>query len=261
MYSNGFVCSIKINGKTVEEKDGKVVVPFDSEYCIFLKNRNDRKAVARVYIDGDEVTEKGRLIIDANNSVNLERYLDNMDNGKKFKFVPISDNRVNDKGDSEKGFIEVRFQLVKPVLNNFIIHEEHVYHKKHHYWNDWWDYSWYKRPYYFDFPTITYGGGHTCDCNSFNLMSYNCASTNKATIQDNHLVEERGATIKGGDSSQKFSYAYVGELESIETVIRFQLVGTNDEKITNQYLKTHCVKCGKKYDTNDNFCAKCGQAK
>lgn len=275
MYQNGLVVTIKINGKTVEEKDCKVVIPFNSEYSLMLKNRNDRKAVARIYIDGEEVTKKGSLIIDANGSINVERFIDDMDRGKKFKFVPISDSRVDDKGDSEKGFVEVRFQLVKPVLNNFIIHEEHIHHKHHHY-----DYDWYFcKPYYVDhitpFDVPVYGSPHIY-CNSSptiskgfggSTMTSNITSDvtsnvrDEAFIQDNHLIEERGATIKGSNSSQKFCYSYVGELEAQETVIRFQLIGSRDLRIINQYVKTHCTQCGKAYDINDNYCAKCGTKK
>jgi hypothetical protein len=276
MYNSGFVVSTKINGRTVEEKDGKVVIPFDSEYSLMLKNRNDRKAVARVYIDGEEATEKGRLILDANASINLERFIDDMDKGRKFKFVPISDRRVNDKGDSEKGFIEVRFQLVKPVVNNVIVHEEHIYHHPrrdwYHDWSPFYPYKW-NQPYFVDttFQSATLGSSMTLNasaCNSVNsVSSFACTTSPTSSIQhdayikDNHLVEEAGATVKGSNSSQKFSYSYIGELESTEIVIRFQLVGTKDEKIADQYLKTHCTKCGKKYDVNDNYCAKCGTQK
>lgn len=267
MYQNGLVAVVRINGKTVEEKDGKVVIPFDSEYALLLKNRNDRKAVARIYIDGDEVTRKGKLIIDANSSIDIERYIDDMNKGNRFKFVPIADNRVGDKGDSEKGFIEVRFQLVKPVLNNFIVHEEHIYHKHHHY--DDWDYLPYRGPFYINYP-VFYGSlqcnatgkgmSASVGSNNFTLTSSLSSSPiiNNATIQDNHLVETRGATIKGSDSTQRFSFAYVGELESTETVIRFQLIGTTNSDIIAKYNKLHCVSCNKTFGLNDVFCSVCG---
>jgi expansin (peptidoglycan-binding protein) len=267
------VVNVKINDRTVEEKDGKVVIPFNSEYSLLLKNRNDRKAVARVYIDGDEVTEKGRLIIDANSSVNLERYIDDVERGRRFKFVPLSNNKVSDKGNSEKGCIEVRFQLVKPVVNNVIVHEEHIYHHRPH-----WPIR-YNGPFYVDYDYPLFGGTVFCNSVSKGLSSGtlntsgNSNFTSFATsiagageikthddafIQDNHLVEEKGATIKGSNSSQKFSFAYIGELESNEIVIRFQLVGTTDSNIISKYCKKHCPSCGKAYGVNDAFCSVCG---
>jgi hypothetical protein len=272
MYKNGFVVAVKINDKSVEEKDNKVILPFDSEYTLMLKNKNDRKAVARVFIDDEEATEKGRLIIDANGVVNLERFIDDINKGKRFKFVPISNNAVKDKGSSEKGFIEVHFQLVKPVVNNVVIHEHHYrrYRPFDFYYSD--------GPFYVDYDFPVFGsskflcsnsGGGTgmsmsAGSKNFTLNSYETSelkTTNEAFIQDNHLVEERGATIKGSNSSQKFCYSYVGELEAQETIIRFQLVGTRDSKIADQYLKTHCTQCGKAYDINDVYCAKCGTKK
>lgn len=258
MYQNGFVASIKINDRTVEEKDSKVVMPFDTEFSIMLKNRNDRKAVARIYIDGEEITKKGRVIIDANSSVDIERYLDeSLENGKKFKFVKLSNEKVTDKHDSEKGFIEVRFQLIKAVLNNVIYHTEHVYHRRNHWLNDL---DWH--PFYYSTSPVTFNtntsGGKGSICN-YSCSSSPVVSTNHdAYLQGNHIVEEKGATIKGSDSSQKFSYSYVGELEQNETVIRMNLVGTENKEVASQYVILHCVKCGKAFDKNDNFCAKCG---
>jgi hypothetical protein len=273
MYSNGFVVSVKINGVTVGEKDNfKVAMPFDTEYSLMLKNRNDRKAVAKVYIDGEEVTKTGKLILDANSTLNLERYIEDMDNGAKFKFVPLSNNEVKDEGDSEKGFIEVRFQLVKPTQSQVIMHEEHIYHHKHHY-NDYWDYPVYKGPFYYcggvgnsasssglNVNNTVSGNFTSLNCNSLATNSNDTVSYN-AKIEDNKLIEEVGATIKGSNSSQKFSYSYVGELESQETVIRFQLVGTKDKETIKLYKKTHCTKCGKKYDVNDKYCSDCGEQK
>jgi len=269
MYSNGFVVAAKINGQTVEEKDGKIVMPFDTEYSLMLKNRNDRKAVARVYIDGEEVTKSGRLILDANGSLNLERYVEDMNNGARFKFVPLANEKVKDKGDSEKGWIEVRFQLVKPTQSQVIYHEEHIYHK-HHHWNDYWTYPVYKGPYYFgdivwtnftgssgNQPLTTYCSSNG-DCVGTSLGS-NVEKQFSAKIENNHLIEEAGATIKGSNSDQKFSYSYVGELEAQETVIRFQLVGTKDAKVAKQYIKTHCTNCGQRYNTNDKYCSGCGE--
>ena len=272
MYQNGFVVAVKINNQTVEERDGKVVMPFDSEYSLMLKNRNDRKSVARVYIDGEEVTKTGRLILDANDSINLERYIVDMNNGARFKFVPLSDDRVHDKGDSEKGFIEVRFQLVKPTQSQVIVHEEHIYHHKHHHWNDWWDQPYYTGPFYTTFGNSGNSGSGGTTCGNFTSLATNTSSDVtktfscsdakiEAKVEGNQLIEEGGATIKGSNSSQKFSYSYVGELEAQETVIRFQLVGTKDKKVAEQYMKTHCVQCGRKYGATDLYCATCGTKK
>jgi len=260
MYSNGHVVAVQVNGKTVNDSNGKVLLPFGVEYSLMLKNRNDRKAVVRVYIDGDEVTKTGKLILEANSSLNLERYIDDMDKGAKFKFVPLGHKDVDDKGNSEKGWVEVRFQLVKPPQMPVIIHEDHIYHEHHH--HNYWDYPHWKYPYYTNNP-IWYSA-NSGDCvgtlnnGGMNLTTVNCNSN--VTFSSN-FSQESGATIKGNNSNQKFSYSYVGELESQETVIRFQLVGTSDKDVASQYTKTHCNQCGKRYEKNDIFCSKCGTKK
>ena len=269
MYNSGFVCCIKINGKSVEEKDGKAILPFNSEYSIMLKNRNDRKAVAKVFIDGEDVTKTGKLILDANTSINLERYVEDMNNGRRFKFVPLSDDKVHDKKDGERGFIEVRFQLVKPTQTQVIVHEEHIWHNHHHH-NDWWDKPVYKGPFYYDGSlggngfigfcsngtSNTSGKGLSCNFTSDKNNSYLSSK-----VEGNKLIEEGGATVKGSNSSQKFVYSYVGELEANETVIRFKLIGTRDEAVVKEFTKTHCSGCGKRFDTKDKFCSNCGEKK
>jgi len=97
MYDNGFVVAIRVQDRFVEEKNGNFVVPFDSEYSIRLKNRNNRKAIARIYIDGEEVNKLGSFILDANSSLDLERFVADLNEGDKFKFVPLSNSKVKDR--------------------------------------------------------------------------------------------------------------------------------------------------------------------
>ena len=130
MYNDGFVIAVKVGDRFVEERsNGTFVMPFDSEYSIRLKNRNSRKAIARVYIDGEEVNELGKFILDANATLDLERFVSSLDAGNKFRFVPLSNSKVKDKNNGENGVIEARFQLVKSVEKP-IIYEEHHHH--HH---------------------------------------------------------------------------------------------------------------------------------
>jgi uncharacterized protein YutD len=53
---------------------------------------------------------------------------------------------------------------------------------------------------------------NACFCNS---------SSNNLSISD----VDGGKTVKGDYSNQKFSYDYIGELESSETVVRLKVVG------------------------------------
>lgn len=259
MYSNGFVVGIKINDISVSESGNQVIMPFNKEYSIFLKNRNSRRAVAKVYVDGEEVTKTGSLILNANSSLNLERYIEDNDKGRKFKFVSLSNKEVQDKGDSEKGFIEVRFRLEKIVESPIIVKEEHHHH--HHYDHYHYDYT-YKNP--FTFGPLYGSTSNKFLCNGSSNVTF---TANNGEVKPEAMCfascasVEPGASTKGSESNQKFTYSYMGELETTETVIRFQLVGTRDEKLAKTYNKTHCSKCGKKYNSKDIFCSTCGEKK
>ena len=277
MYKNGFVAAIKINDKFVEEQgDGTCVVPFDSEYAIRLKNRNSRKALAKVYIDGEDVSPNSKFILDVNSTLDLERFVKDLDKGDKFKFVPLSDGRVADKNNFENGCIEVHFQLVAPVVKPIVI--DHITEHHHHHHDDWDRYPWYpykpwRHPYWHDGPYYVsnagdaIGGGTFTACNTNSDVTLNC---NNEPVSLNYcsskgmsagLPVEKGATIKGSESRQKFSYSYVGELEQTETIIKLQLVGTRELHIVKEFTKTHCAKCGKKYVINDVYCSGCGEKK
>ena len=110
MYKDGFVVSIFREGNVLREIDGKVYIPFDSEYKVRLRNRNNFECACDLYIDSKKVSNLGEMIIPGNESVDLERFIDHsLTDGKKFLFVPVSDSRVEDKGEPENGWIEARF--------------------------------------------------------------------------------------------------------------------------------------------------------
>ena len=238
MYRDGFVVAIRVGDRFVEERgNGNFVVPFSSEYSIRLKNRNNRKAVARVYIDGEEVNKMGSFILDSDSVMDLERFVTDLSCGNKFRFGPLSDGKVKDRNNGENGIIEVRFQLVKPVEFPIIYHNYTTHHIN--------DIS----PYYLNsYTTSMPARGSICspvtsDCS----QAFTCCSS------------EKGATVEGSRSGQKFSYSYTGELDPKETTIRICLIGTNDPGVAQYYSKQHCTHCGSKFGENDKYCSKCGE--
>src|ERR1700722_6153234 len=89
MHSNKLVVAIKTAGKVLREQGDKVYLPFGSEYSIFLKNLNSVRALVRVSLDGQSVTDGEDLVVNGNSSLDLERFLKkgNMENGNRFKFI------------------------------------------------------------------------------------------------------------------------------------------------------------------------------
>jgi hypothetical protein len=105
----------------VREIHGKVSIPFHSEYKVRLKNKSGNlRAKARVWIDGRKVSNLGDFILHPGETLDLERFLDcDMDTGNRFKFVPLSDSRVNDPTDSGNGTIKVEFYREQEFVINW----------------------------------------------------------------------------------------------------------------------------------------------
>jgi len=154
MYRDKFVLSVIHDGHPVKETGRKwireVAIPFDSEYKIRLKNKNDRSCTARVLIDGKRVSQLGDVIVTAGGTIDLERYIDrSLDKGKKFKFVTLDHQDVDDPTSSSNGIIEVEFRKAKQANGIKIDY-------------DWRYFDWAIPPYKEDNdgPQWTYSGGY-----------------------------------------------------------------------------------------------------
>ena len=110
-YDSQFVVVVLHDGHPVREINGTASVPFNSEYKIRLKNKHSYlRAKARVWVDGRKASNLGDFILNAGETLDLERFLDSdLDSGNRFKFVPLSDGRVNDPTDPSNGVIKVEF--------------------------------------------------------------------------------------------------------------------------------------------------------
>ena len=99
MHKNGFVLAVRDSkGEVLRDTGYKVGLPWYEEYELLLKNKHDVRAVATIRIDGEDVLQGKRAIIDPNGEFHIERYLNgNMDEGRKFQFVPASDSRISHK--------------------------------------------------------------------------------------------------------------------------------------------------------------------
>jgi hypothetical protein len=114
-HKDDFVINIKVGDEYVKEIDGIAHVKFNSEYTVFLKNNHDRRCSARVYIDGARVSQKGDFVIDAGGFLDLERFVIDLNEGKRFKFVPVDHPDVDDPTRSENGIVRVEFRLEQEV--------------------------------------------------------------------------------------------------------------------------------------------------
>jgi hypothetical protein len=246
MHKDGFIVSIKNEqGNILRESyscsPAETYLPFNSEYSIFLKNTHNRKAIAKITIDGTDVLSGKGVILNPYGSDTLERFIldGNLTIGKKFKFVPLSDSRVQDPTSSENGLIKVEFRLEKR-LNISVARPISISNKMSYRAPD-------ERTRYRE-VSATMNMFETASCNYY---------------VNNSMPESNGATIEGSTSNQRFKLTTIGELEPGSTIITLQLKGykeikQNDDILVNDSKRKYCVNCGKRLRFKDNYCSKCG---
>lgn len=195
-----FVCNIIIDNKPVKEIDGVAVVPFKSEYKLLLKNNNNRKCAAKITIDGAPISSFGDLVIGANSEVTLERFIiGSLNEGQRFKFVPLDHPEVDDPSRKENGLIRVKFRLAKE--KHYIQFDD----DRAIIWPDgFWNFD------------LTDNVLIDSDI-SFSDSSVNCSSS-----------AEPGATIGGSKSDQKFHKVDI-EFEDKAWVVEIRLKGVKNE--------------------------------
>jgi hypothetical protein len=258
MYLNKFVLSIIHNKYPVKEfgagGDKRVAIPFNSEYKIRLKNKNDRSCTARVFVDNKKAAVLGDLIINANGTIDLERFIDSsLKRGKKFKFVSLDHPDVDDPTSSENGVIKVEFRLAKKE-NGIKINVLPTY--KPWNWDDW----------RYTKPLNPWDGG-TGDFTVYNSSlrsdgshdgSVQMSFCSDNLVSDNVSSLEDGATIEGGHSNQSFVYSNL-DVEDIPTILYLKIVGIKDSKQADKLIYHYCSKCGFKVKRSDKFCSECGK--
>ena len=242
MYQSGFVVVVKDQkGKVLREKIEKnckclsdcyclnssapsVYLPFNTHYSLLLKNNHNRRAVATIYIDGTEVISNRRIIIPPNSDVEIERFCidGDLDNGRKFYFVPKDDSRVSDPTNKENGLIEVIFRLekeykYKPAIIDEPQQQPIKYPEIPPQWP--WGSPWDKQ----ELPNSPWDQNNLWCSTNYNseVKSFSIRSKCENSI---------GATVEGNLSNQKFTTASsIGELESSSTTIKLQLRGLVEE--------------------------------
>ncbi len=246
MYSNKLVASVKCSGKIMREQGETVFLPFGEEYSILLKNLNTQRAEVHIEIDGEQVIPDG-LVLNANQSIDLERFILNSDlnKGPRFKFIEKTEDISDYRGDKiDDGIIRISYQFEK------VISVADVYYKSPSP-NNW------GAPYY-DYPTICNSGdvdGHIYSAN------VGCVLRDKSP-DEAKLSNDSGITVKGSESSQKFSTTTMGTLDNTKHVIVLNLKGqVNDEPVNKPLTvdrRIRCNTCGKFNSSSNTFCSKCG---
>lgn len=246
VYNKKFVAVIKCNDKILRETSENVVIlPFGAEYSILLKNLDHRRAVAEVSIDGKDVLDGRRLVIDANDETELKGIM--IDNVVKnaFKFIQKTKKIQDHRGDKiDDGMIRIKFGFETQF-----------------------NYNWYKPTFY----NTSYRSFYSSDAVNQPLAGSSIRGVSDQTITSSICADslessqpkhEEGITVPGSEMNQKFNTTTVGSIEDHETIV-IRLKGTDgkDEPIKTPIFvstKLECPTCGTKSRYGTKFCSDCG---
>lgn len=225
MYNNKFIAVVKSNGKILREQGDTIYIPFGSEYEIFMKNHHTERAVVSIRIDGKDVLDGSKIIVDSGSTSTIEGFLRGDRVSHKFKFIEktqeISDYRGDDIDD---GIIVIKWRFEKKSVD-LGFHYNNLFNT-------------------YDTGIKYSGQSPTCDTRRMS----------------NHSTD--GITVNGGQSDQSFHSTSIGSLENTVHTIVFQLKGDTGQEIIEKpvYVKTKlkCPTCGKTSRSGAKFCSKCG---
>lgn len=268
-YSNGYAVAVVVGGNVVEERqDGVVAVPFGAEYTIRLINRNGKRALANVIIDGNQVTGGG-LIVPAYGTVNLERPTDK---AVKFRFASTESEAAHAHGkagpdtDGSKGLVRVEWYPEKEYwpfqtgsLGAFTVRAPECQPFRHDS-GQWMN----KSSLHADHGTVK------CSAQPRGIMGRETKTSGGIVTPDlvatNSCLEgapadlQSGVTVEGGHSSQTFRTAAFDPDYSRQTVLLVKLKGyVADEGIPRTGTR-YCPQCRTRtHKVSDRYCRHCGE--
>ena len=208
-----FSMQVLVGGKVLEEKNGTVKIPWDSEYVVRLKNRHRLPAAIALFVDNQAVKDDGgMLVVFGNSTIDVPGFLGTNGHNKAFKFVPVNDSRVAQPGEKENGILMARFYLQETVKQNSVTKETIII-----------DRSWpvyYPAPIWIWYPTQTWQpylpSPYWYNCNSHSsigsgmstsahLNSNSPHSENSTVLGSVNASVNVGVTVPGADVYQKLN--------------------------------------------------------
>ena len=252
MYESKLAVALKSAGKVLREFKDTVYVPFGSEYSIFVKNMNSVRALVSVSIDGEDVGDGTQFIVDANDNVDIERFIKdgNFNKGNRLKFIERNEAVEDHRGIGvEDGLIRVEFQFER-IIPTYVPYVEP--------WRPNDTTIWYSN------DNSTAGGPlrnatFTSSASSNEVVGK--ASVNVNTV--NTSLNDAGITVPGSESNQQFRQGAWFPVESETHVIVLKMLGQTEDntpvrKPVTVKTKPKCVTCGSTNKATAKFCTECG---
>jgi len=263
MYQEKMVVCLKNNGKILREKEGVIQIPFGSDYSIYIKNMESRKAKVKISIDGVDVLNGQSLLINPNDTTELEGFLNDCVAKNKFKFIPKTKEISEYRGDKiDDGLIRIEFvyEKAKPISQQinqvFNPISPWVTYKQQDYYNPTWLTTCSTTPKSVQTDCLRSLNNDIC---MTSFTAQNCSLNDSVSLKS----FDDGITVKGEEISQQFKYGNIGVLEENSHVIVLKLQGYNDvgekiEKVVTVRDKLQCNICGKFSKSDSKFCDRCG---
>lgn len=236
MYTSKLAVAVKSGGKVLREFGDIVYVPFNSEYSILIKNLNNVRALVKITIDGENVTDDG-LVVNANSHIDLERFLGDLSIGHRFKFIKRTSKIEQHRGIGvEDGLIRIEFQFEKPAR----------------------PIAWSTEYRSFLNTTNISGSDARIKSCSYSHDSYSVGAQSLSTN-----IDDVGITVKGSISDQKFVTVHMGEMEKETHVMVIKMVGETPQgehvkKPVTVKTKQTCETCGHNNKATSKYCSECG---
>jgi hypothetical protein len=249
MYNSNLIMAVKVGGKVLREFDGTVALPFGSEYTIFLKNNSSRRASVDVTIDGQDVLDGTSIIINANSTVELQRFIKNgnFENGNAFKFIEKTAKIEEFRGNkAEDGLLTVSYSFERevPRYSPNILRSQGLDN------NGQANLAYYSN----SFGSLT---DTTSDSTSYTLTTSNTLTVQNASFNDS------GITAPGSVVEQKFRPVYGFVSDGKVLTMTLKMVGALDGQaaIVEPVIvkrKVRCTMCGTHCRQTAKFCHECG---
>lgn len=253
-YTQDYVVSVIDNtGKPLREfnEGGRRTcrVPFDTEYKLRLKNKNFGRAKAKITIDGMDVFTGGRsMIVGPGETVDLERFVDSLSEGRKFKFMSVekgkSTGEIQDPDSPQNGLIRVEFHPEKYVIKapSWSASSTQIFRNSN--------------------PFLRSKGfsGQSVGDDSHHFMDGNTVFNSKSSLDTTRIgdsvdftttadvqVNDIGATAEGGHSDQKFTVGEDFDTTS-PVVMELWLKGPTADYPVMWTAHLECGNCGVRRD-------------
>lgn len=234
MFKNNLVAVVKCNGRIVNDIYGEVRLPFGSDYTLYFKNKDSRRVVVNVDIDGADVLDGSSLVINGNSTAELKGRIGGTNVKNFFRFIKKTRKISEYRGDKiDDGLVRISFKY-EDIVPSF-------WYPTHHITTHWYDNS---------------------SVPSDRSYKYTFSNTAKNSAKFSCNVSDNGLTVDGAETYQNFTNTHIKRLESKESVIVLSLKGLVKGKKINkpEFIrdKITCNICGTKHRLKNKFCSECG---